>query len=259
MKLRCALVLFLTACACAFGQSASTILSSLRIKGATSEGGDPKYENYIPRLSSDGRLDYSFIPTNAVFDDIVSILDDTGVKFNTEYTLAVSNSLGEAISNQFARFDWLAYEMSTQAVEIAIDRAKHDNDIMEYRNDKAALSEPLFTNMFSVAVGAGAKAENGGWQFGSGTNTTEETLKFYSTTLVNSSGEVPQESVPWAASTNALNNVSNMLSSSISDISNRVAYIETSIPTNILLRSATKIWELTITDAGDLKIKEYNQ
>lgn len=258
MKLRCALVLFMTACACAFGQSASTILSSLRIKGATSEGGDPKYENYVPRLGPDGRLDYSFMPTNSLFSDIIDELNENGVQFNTEYTTAVSNSLAFAISNQFNRFDWLAHEMATNAVGMALDAAKEDDDIMEYRHDKGSVYTPLFTNMTSVAFGRGAKANNG-WQLGEGTNSLPNTLQFYSTVLIDSDGFIPRSTAPWAATTNSLNSVSTALSSAISEVSNRVSAIETTIPTNLLLRSATKVWELTITDEGDLKIKEYNQ
>lgn len=259
MKLRCALVLFLTACVCAFGQSASTILSSLRIKGATSEGGDTKYENYIPRLDKQGLLDPTFIPSSVLSSNIIGELDYRGVEFNTELTMAVSNSLAFAISNQFDRFNWLAYNISTNAVIMAVDAAKEDSDIMEYRNDKSSFYTPVFTNMSSVAFGRGASANYGGWQLGQGTNVVEKTLRFYSTVLVDSRGEVPQDSAGWAVTTNSLNSVSSELSSAISEVSNRISAIETTIPTNLLLRSETKVWKLTITDEGDLKIREYNQ
>lgn len=259
MKLRCALVLFLAACVCSFGQSASTILSSLRIKGATSDGGAPKYENYIPRLDGSGRLDYSFMPTNMLFSDIMDSLDERGVEFNTELTFSVSNTLAAAISNQFESFNWLAHEAASNAVITALDAARNDPIIMEYSYDKSAVSVPIFTNMTTVAIGSGAAANDGAWQLGTGTNSIPDTLMFRSTVLVGGNGELPASTAPWACTTNVLNGVSNELWTAVSSVSNRVYALETTIPTNLLIRSATKLWSLTMTDSGDLHIEEINQ
>jgi len=231
-----------------FGQSAASVLASLRIKGATSEGGNPKYSSYIPRLDSAGLLDYSFIPTNNVFVDVIDILDERGVKYNTlQLQEAVTNIYNE-LDLQFARFDWLSYMMYSNAVNDAIIKAKQDAVLMKYINDQSVASISVFTNATTM-------------QIGSGTNSTPGTVQIKGTTVVDINGEMPYSSMPWSVNTNMLDAAVVALENRSDAVSNRVSTVESLLTfgqTNIVMKSPNKTWELVIDDNGNLTVREFN-
>lgn len=208
MKLRCALVLFLAACVCSFGQSASTILSSLRIKGATSEGGDPKYENYVPRLDTNGTLSLSILPP-LMYTNIYSYINEHGSEFDQSQIRALNDNIDNVVARQLNN----AMTNIFNYVDTTADTITNSIPLLE----KDGLFHAFITNS-SVAIGYGASCStNNAYQIGSGTNNTENTLQFMSTVLVGQDGTIPRESVPWAAvETNVFSSIDNLYSNKVS-------------------------------------------
>ena len=253
-------IVLLSLAVSSFGQSASTVLSSLRIRGATSEGGDPKYNNYVPRLNSDGFLDVSFLPPD-MYTNVYASIDDTGSKHDQELIDNLRTNMLDILDQQYMRFDGLAYAMYTNAVASAIASAKTDPEISKYSYDQHESTLNLYTNAVQVAVGKGARTEDECWQIGAGTNSIRGTLKFRNTVLVNTRGEVPEDSIKWAVPTNVLTTAVSNLNTQITAESNRVSKIEgllTLGQTNLVMKSATKTWELVIDDNGNLTVREFN-
>lgn len=205
MKLRCALVLFLAACVCSFGQSASTILSSLRIKGATSDGGDPKYENYVPRLDTNGTLAVSVMP-DLLYTNIYKHVDEFGSESQRREIELMRDGLDSKIE---AAKDLIVSNMNA-VVDSAVSNV--------WLNIEEHEKDPMFNYIFhndGVAIGYGAESTtNAAYQIGTGTNSAQNTFKVFDTVLVGQNGEVPSNSVPWAASSARLETINSDLKNS---------------------------------------------
>jgi len=205
MKFLNTIVVFLVACSCSMGQSASTILATLRTKGTTKEGGVPRYENYIPPLGPEGTLDYSVIPTNHVFTDVFQWVNENGSRRDQEELARLSENVTFRLDSTIEMATNTAMRVADSAVSNLIQ------NLATYETDPEFYS---FVGSNRVAVGKGAQADaNGAIQLGDGTNDVENTLKFRSTVLVDDSGYIPADSAPWAVSETDLIDATNSMGS----------------------------------------------
>lgn len=195
----------MTACVCAFGQSASTILATLRTRGSTSTGGEAKYENYLPLLGPGGRLDYSFIPTNSIFTDVFDWVNENGSKRDQDELNNLSVLLNYKIDSSVVLATNTAATVANTVVSnliVTLDEHESDPRFFEY----------ISTNQVAIGKGAVADADNA-YQIGTGTNTTSNTLKFMDTVVIDASGNIPSEIAPWAVNRNDLDSATNILTS----------------------------------------------
>jgi hypothetical protein len=280
MKKLTAVLLVLVAASLSFGQSASTVFSTLRIKGVTSEGGTPKYSNYAPRLGNDGKLSVTFMPDN-LYSNVYEYVDQHG----SAYDRAILNSFIDGINNTISS---LSLQIGVAASNAVMGIT---NSIYKYEKDPFFTA---FTNSNGFGLGGGSCVYGESWQIGAGTNTTEGTLKFLDSTVIDEFGEVPTNTVPWAATrydfTNAINRIDESyaplsggftftgdfsIDTGVFAVTNVCFYIDglndrltgTESRITVLeqprqeltLRSTNKVWSLTITDSGDLVISEVVQ
>lgn len=176
-------------------QSAASVLATLHIKGATSEGGEPKYGNYVPRLNGDGCLDVSFMPGN-MYTNIYDWVNENG----SEHDRQILNSF---VDNFNSLLNFSINNLSSN-LYVYVDDASYaiTNSLSLYESD------PVFNRLMfgeGVAIGSGAVVSNGAYQIGCGTNTVSNTLAFFDTVLVDGDGQIPTNTISWAATREDLN------------------------------------------------------
>ena len=196
---------------CATAQSPSTVLSTLHTRGTTVTGGEHKYRDYIPRLDETGRLSFTVLPTNAVLGFVMDYVNEHGSDHDITLVEDLESTVMDRFDTEFTRYAWLSAEVYSNAVRTALNSVKHYEEDPVYLEHIGRTGIEIYTNASTVAMGEGAIAVAGSWQFGQGTNQVENTFRFKNTVLVDYSGAVPESSVPWAVTKQNFNEVTNEL------------------------------------------------